>query len=220
MKQLILFILLIPTFYSFGQSTTAGVSYTTSAEEIISKVRKHYQSNQSFSADVRFTIDIPESQNQVMDGKIYLKGNKYKFVLNEQEIISDDVNLWHWNKGDINEVQVSYVQEDETVITPAKIFDEFLRGYSYKLDSTPTINGEKLALIEITPQSRNDFDDIFKVKVVTKLNSSTIKEMQIFTKDGTVYTFTVSNEKKAQLGNDLFTFNEANHPEVQVIDLR
>ena len=191
-----------------------------SAESIITKVKRHYQSNQSFTADVVFEIDIPESQNQVMKGKLYLKNNQYKFVLPDQEIISDDITIWHWNKNDINEVQVSYVQNNEDVITPAKVFSDFLQGYSYKLDSTPTVNGKKLALIEITPESKNDYADIFKIKVVSDIASSSIKEMNIFTKDGVVYNFKVSNEKEEQLADSIFTFVPAKHPEVEVIDLR
>ena len=212
MKQLLLIFFVIFASFSFAQNQ--------SAEEIIEQVKQHYQSNEAFSADVSFEIDIPESENQLMEGKIYLKGNKYNFMFDDQEIISDDVNMWHWSKGDINEVQVSYVKEDESVITPAKVFNEFLDGYSYKLDSTPTVNGEQLALIEITPKEISDYEDIFKIKVVSKLADHTIKNMQIYTKDGTVYEFDVSNEQTEQFGDSVFTFNETDHPDVQLIDLR
>ena len=212
MKQLLLIFFVIFASFSFAQNQ--------SAEEIIEQVKQHYQSNEAFSADVSFEIDIPESENQLMEGKIYLKGNKYKFMFDDQEIISDDVNMWHWSKGDINEVQVSYVKEDESVITPAKVFNEFLDGYSYKLDSTPTVNGEQLELIEITPKEISDYEDIFKIKVVSKLADHTIKNMQIYTKDGTVYEFDVSNEQTEQFGDSVFTFNETDHPDVQLIDLR
>lgn len=213
MKQLsILFILLLFSSTTFAQKD--------SAKQIIDRVKNYYQSNQSFSADILFEVDIPESQNQVMNGKIYLKGNKYKFELDEQVIISDDVNLWHWSKGEINEVQVSYVKNDENIITPAKVFSEFLSGYSYKLDGTPTIDGQQLALIEITPKKIDDYQDIFKIKVVVNTKQHTVKNMKIFYKDGVVYNFEVSNEQKVKKDDSFFQFSKAEHPEVELIDLR
>ena len=82
------------------------------------------------------------------------------------------------------------------------------------------MNGEQLALIEITPKEISDYEDIFKIKVVSKLADHTIKNMQIYTKDGTVYEFDVSNEQTEQFGDSVFTFNETDHPDVQLIDLR
>lgn len=193
---------------------------TENADAYIQKIQDRYRTQQSFSADIVFEIDIPESENEVMDGEIFLKGDKYKFVLNDQEIISDNMNVWHWAKGNINEVQVSYVEENEDVITPSKVFNDFLQGYSYKLDKLTKINGEELALIQIIPEQKDDFQDIFKIKVVARTANSSIKEMQVFTRDGTVYNFKVSNEKAVSLNDSFFKFRAEENDDVTVIDLR
>lgn len=212
MKNLtILFLLLLPL---------GLFSQTNSAEKYIEKIQDRYQSQKSFSADIVFEIDIPESEKQIMKGKIYLDGDKYKFVLDDQEIISDNMNIWHWAKGDVNEVQVSYVENNEDVITPSKVFNEFLNGYAYKLNNVTTVNGEEVALIEIIPEKKDDFQDIFKIKVVARTVNNSIKQMQVFTKDGTVYSFKISNENTLSLKDSFFKFNLQEHKGISLIDLR
>ena len=208
------YILLLIVFPMFG------FSQNDDAKEYINEIQNRYRTQQSFSADVTFEIDIPESENQVMDGKIFLKGDKYKFVLDDQEIISDDMNIWHWAKGKVNEVQVSYVEDNEDVITPSKVFNDFLVGYSYKLDNVTVVNGEEVALIQIIPEQKDDYQDIFKIKVVARTANNSIKEMQVFTRDGTVYSFKIRNETTANLNDSFFQFNPKEHAEVNVIDLR
>lgn len=216
-KSLMRYLFVIIAFFFASLS----LAQTDSSKAILESVRKHYQNNTSFTADVVFEIDVPESPKQVMDGKIYLKENKYRFVLDNQEIISDDVNLWHWTKEDgINEVQVSYVKEDENVITPTKIFDEFLKGFAYRLVHTTKHEGNNIALIEITPVQKNDTEDIFKVKVVVNKDKNSLQEMNIFSKDGVVYTFKIVNEKAESLSDDIFSFKTSENPNVEVIDLR
>lgn len=211
MKQIYIAILLLFSVTGFSQR---------GPEQIIKDVRTYYQENTSLEANILFTIDVPESEKTEMNGKFYLKGDKYRFLLKDQEIISDNVNLWHWSKGSINEVQLSYIENDESIITPSKIFTKFLRGFAYKLVTKTKFKGKDIALVDIIPSSKKEGNDIYKIKVVSDLKTDQLLEMKLFSKDGTIYSFLVKDQKVTTLSDSLFQFDEEAHPEVEVIDLR
>lgn len=198
------------------------IAQQQSPEKIIEQVKKRYQSKDSFQADIVFEIDVPENENQVLKGNIVLSKDKYRFVLPSQQIISDGKTIWHWtNDGEINEVQISRISENESVITPSKIFNQFLDGFNYRLESKTTFNGESLALIEFYPSEVDITESIFKFKAVVNTATHALKEMQVFTKgDGIVYILSFSNEKTIIPTDDLFVFKLSEHSKVEVIDLR
>lgn len=195
-----------------------SVAFTQTANELIEQTKKHYQANESFSANIQFEIDVPEIATQVFEGKIYLKGEKYRFVLNEQEFISDNVTQWHWIKQGIDEVQLSYVANNEDAITPSRVFGKYLEGSSYLMINQSKIGEEQLTEIEINPNAQLSAE-FFKVKVVINQEHK-IQQMTLFAKDGSVYRFTISNEKKENLKDNLFEFQSEENPNVEVIDLR
>jgi len=197
--------------------STTAFAQRLDPKDLLNDVRKNYSTLASFSSDFVFEIDIPEADLEVMQGKLYLKGEKYKLELDNQEIISDNVNLWQWIK-DINEVQVDYVEGDEKILSPSDIFSFYMKGFGYKLITETTLKGKKLALIEIVPSGKDV--DYFKVKVVVDKVNRELEQMQIFYKDGTVYTFSMKNLEPVQLADNFFRFSTAEYPNVEVVDLR
>lgn len=189
-----------------------------SAKQIIENTKKHYQENQSFSSNIQFEIDIPEIATQSFEGKIYLKGDKYRFVLDNQEFISDNVTQWHWVKQNVNEVQLSYISNNEDAITPSKVFGKYLNGSSYLIVNQSKFDNELLTEIEISPNEKLN-DEFFKIKTVINQNHH-LKQMTLFANDGSVYRFSISNEQEENLDDRLFQFHASENPNVEIIDLR
>ncbi len=201
--------------------TTLGFTQADSAKSILEHVRKHYNPDYGFEADFTFEIDFPETESVVTDGHLYLKGDKFRYITKNEEYISNNLTLWVWSKGNgINEVQVSYIDEDEDIITLSDVFNVYLKGFAYKLISETKHQGRNIALIELVPISRNDTNPYFKVKTVVDTDKNQLDQLQVYYKDGTVYTFNVKNEKPSVLTEAHFQFNVAEHAEVEVIDLR
>lgn len=212
-RLLYIIILLFISTVTFGQKQTA--------KSIIEDVRKHYNSNYGFESDFSFEIDYPETDAVVTNGRLYLKGDKFRFVTKSEEYISDNVSMWVWTKANgINEVQVSYIEDDEDFITLSDVFNVYLKGFAYKLINTYQNKGETIGLIELVPVTRDDKNPYFKVKTVVNLDKDQLKQLQVFYKDGTVYTFSIENEKPAVLVNAHFEFDVKQHAEVEIIDLR
>jgi len=193
----------------FGQSKDPAA--------MLERVKANYSKLGAFSSDFEFEIDMPESENQVMEGKLYLKGEKYRLVTDDQEIISDNINIWHWTKS-VNEVQVNYYDNDEEILSPSDIFSMYMEGFAYKLVAETHKSGKNVALIELIPSRRSK--EFFKVKVVIDTDSDELVQMQIFFKDGIVYTFKIKSQQPASLEDDFFSFAAEKFPEVEVIDLR
>lgn len=211
MKSL-LFYLLFASFATLVQAQTA--------DEIMKNTKEHYQANQSFSANIKFEIDVPEISTQTYAGKVYLKGEKYRFVLDDQEFISDNVTQWHWLKNGVNEVQLSYVANNENAITPSRVFGKYLEGSQYSIINQTQIGEAFLTEVEIIPNQNID-SEFFKVKVVVNQNSE-VQQMTLFSKDnGAVYRFSISNEQVVQdMDDKMFEFQKQENPNVEFIDLR
>ncbi len=196
-------------------------SQNESAKQILQDVREHYNEDYSFEADFIMEIDIPETATTVMDGTLSLSGQQFKFETEDQIVISDNVNLWYWtNTSTINEVQISYVEESEDIISPSDIFGIYLKGFLYKIIGKTKSGGKELTLIELIPSTREETNPYFKVKVVVDTATSQLQQLQVFYKDGTVYTFKIKNEKASDFEEDYFEFDAQKNPETEIIDLR
>lgn len=193
----------------------------SNAKTIIEDVRAHYHTDYSFKSDFSMEIDIPEASKTVMDGTLFLHGDKFKFITDDQEVISDDVNLWYWTKtGGIDEVQISFVEEAEDIISPSDVFGVYLKGFAYTLVSETVQQGKKLALIEMVPEKRDENNPYFKVKVIVNRGNNSLDQLQVYYKDGTVYTFNIKGESKQTFPVEFFGFNATKNPNTEVIDLR
>jgi len=202
--------LLLPTF-----------SQTVSSKEILKDVREHYGGDYAFEADFIMEIDIPEATTTTMEGTLSLNGERFKFQMEDQTVISDNVNLWYWTSTpDINEVQISYIEDTEDIISPSDIFGDYLKGFLYKIIGETTSDGKELVLIELIPAKKDDKNPYFKVRVVVEPLTDQLHQLQVFYKDGTVYTFKIKNETQASFTNNFFSFDENSNPNTEVIDLR
>ncbi len=192
-----------------------------SAKDIVEKVREHYNPNYAFKAKFNLEIDYPENEAVNTNGTLYLKGDKFRFVTDNEEYISNSLNLWVWTKTNgINEVQISYVEDNDGILSMSDVFNVYLKGFAYKLISQTTKDNHNVALIELIPAQRDDNNPYFKVKSIINTEENELDQLQVFFKDGSVYTFSIKNEEPTVLVDAHFEFDESEHAEVEVIDLR
>ena len=108
------------------------------AKAVLDNVSKKFKSLKTVIAN--FILKIEGANNSVSDsrkGSVYVKGPKYKVVMGEQEIISDNQTSWTYVK-DVNEVTISNVDHSNNSMTPAKIFTNFYdKDFLYRLTGEP-----------------------------------------------------------------------------------
>ena len=115
MRKLIfsIFLVLVTVVSVFAQTDAK-------AKAILAEVSKKYKAYDVIKAGFTFTIDNPQAKiKESHDGTLYVrsKANKFKVVLNDQEVISDGRSQWTYLKED-KEVQLNEVDNSSQGLNP------------------------------------------------------------------------------------------------------
>ena len=120
---------------------------------------------------------------------------------------------------EVNEVNIDNYSPGEGDISPSEIFNAYKRGFKYQYVGEETIDGHTYQVIDLAPENRDN--QFHKIKLNIDKGDSMLKMWKIFSKDGTQYTYKISNfNSDSQIANSLFTFDTSKHKGVEVIDLR
>lgn len=165
---------------------------------------------------IEFTYQMENTAQKINDsykGVLVSKGDKYKLTISGQDVISDGKTVWTFLK-DANEVQVNSVGDNEEAITPTSLLTTYSQNFKAKLiKETP-----QQQIIELTPVQKKNFN---KVKVVINRTKKMVESLSIYDKNGSVYSYIVNKMDVNQNFYDtMFTFKAADHPGVEVIDMR
>lgn len=191
------------------------------AKAILDKVKYKYDNYQSLEADFNLEIEVPEHPKEVQKGKIARKGDKYRFALATQEVISDGQALYViMNKN--KEVQINDIpDEDETeFLSPESIFTFYEKGqHVYFLVNEYVEKGRAVQQIEFKPLDKGS--DYIKLRLTVDRKTKEFIRLKAFGKDGTRYTFTIGklSPNKAFAAN-YFKFDKTKYPEFYIEDLR
>ncbi|WP_423148177.1 LolA family protein [Rubrolithibacter danxiaensis] len=191
------------------------------AKAILASVSKKYRSFDVIKAG--FTSEINNPQNNIHEsqtGTLYAKSkaNKYKVILNEQELISDGKSQWTYLKDD-KEVQLSEVDNSPNALNPAQIFTIYEKGFKYLYTGESKSKGRSYYNIDLTPlDSKSSF---FKVRLRIDKLTKLINNVQIFDKNGNRYTYAINSfTPNVKVPETFFTFDNKKYPGVEVVDLR
>lgn len=189
------------------------------AEQILNGVSAKYKGYKSVQAD--FIIKMETANNSATDqqnGTLYLKANKYKLILSNQEIISDNSTVWTYLK-DVNEVQINAFEKDDNSISPTEIFTIYEKNFLYAFTEEKTIAGKTLQIIDLTPNDKNK--PFFKIRLAIDKSAKTIQSAIVFDKNGNRYTYEIKKlTPDVELTETFFTFDSKKYPGIEVVDLR
>ena len=191
------------------------------AKAILAEVSKKYRSYDVVKSDFVFTLNNPQAKiNQSQAGTLYAKSkaNKYKVVLNSQELMSDGKNQWTYLKDD-KEVQLSEVDNSPNALNPAQLFTIYEKGFKYLYTGDSKLNSRVVQGIDLTPlDSKQSF---FKIRLsIDKLNRQISKAI-VFDKNGSRYTYTIKSfTPNVKVSDAIFAFDSKKYPGVEVVDLR
>ncbi|GAB2691902.1 LolA-like putative outer membrane lipoprotein chaperone [Mucilaginibacter koreensis] len=225
MKKIFTFIIL---FTIVGYSA-AFAQQDAQAKSILSQVGKKYKSYGTVKTDFVMTMSSPQNESRgSQSGTLVSQSGTGKFKVTlyspvskravEQEIISDGKTQWTYLKRD-NEVQVNNIDNGASGLNPASLFTMYEKGYKYLYTGLQKSAGKTYQAIELSPTSASQ--TIFKVKLLIDPATKLIHSAQLFDKNGTHYTYTLSNFiPNPKLAGTYFTFDAKAHPGVNVEDLR
>lgn len=155
-------------------------------------------------------------------GKIWVKGNKYRLVLEDQIVVSNGETIWNYIPS-MQEVQIynekpTTADKDLTSFSPIQLLQLYKQGFVPTHLQTTIIHPNKQEEITLIPQEKKS--DIEQLNLVIDLGNHQIKSMKVLEKDGTVHNFEIINlaaEDKRQ--DDYFEFQMPTEP-IEVVDLR
>ncbi|MDD5571615.1 MAG: outer membrane lipoprotein carrier protein LolA [Bacteroidales bacterium] len=212
-------IFLIITFAAFGFITTkAQPQVDIKAKAILDGVSAKTKTYTSMSIDFTYSIEnkaqkIKESQQ----GTLIIKGTKYCLEIAKQKVFSDGKTVWTYLK-DSKEMQINNPSNDDEAINPQSIFTLWEKGYRYKLIKEEIQGGVSVQIIDLIPIKGKSY---FKVRIIIDKLKKQISKAIVYDKNGNIYTYKVNKFNTNVNANDAsFTFNKANYPGVEVIDLR
>lgn len=212
----------ITLFFGLLAIVLAGFSQGNDpeAKKILDAVSKKFKAYKAVQSN--FTLQIEDAHGKVQGtkkGTVFMKGQKYRVNITGQEIYSDGKDVWTYDKG-ANEVTITQVDPSGNGITPQKLFTSFYdKDFLYKLNGEKKDGTRTLQEIQMTPVDKTKaFHTVFLL--VDKKNQS-IYSTKVLEKNGNKYSYTVNSlNGKANIADDVFSFNKSKYPGVEEVDLR
>lgn len=189
------------------------------AQAILDKVSTVYDAYSNLKCDFEMIIQLPETEDEeIQKGTFYLQGDSYKIDLEGTTIITDAETQWTY-LSDVNEVQISEFEPEESGITPSEIFTIYKKDYTYFYNGDEKLAGKNNHAIDLTPNDKEQ--PYFKIRLWINPKTSQIQQAKVFDKNGNRYTYSISNlEADLELTDNFFSFDENAYDDIEVIDLR
>ena len=191
------------------------------AKVLLERMKKMYDMAGTLQADFSLLVEIGNKKQSEEKGKVYLKNDKYRVEMNDQNYISDATTRWvHLKKN--KEVQIGDAKEDtEEALTPAdlmKIHES--PNLIYAITGEGVENGKSVSIIEFKPL-KGHFQEYSKFRAAIDKNTAQLVSLKVFSKDAVTYTLKFTNIlSNTQNPDTIFSFDKNKFPGVQVVDLR
>ncbi len=188
------------------------------AERLLSEVIDKTASYDNFKAELSYTMvnkemDIDEKKT----GIIYVAKDNYRIEMEGQIIISDSITVWTYLE-DSEEVMVSNVEDNDESISPTKILTTYNEDYKAKFDQDNKYKNSDIKAINLKPNDGKQFE---KMTILVNQKNLTLEQFSVFDKNGNVFTYNIINlTPNLDLPDSTFSFNPADYPDVDVIDMR
>jgi len=212
MKKLLLLIVLIPAF--------AVAQSPEKAKEILDQVTEKTKTYTTIKADFSFSMEnLQEDINEVYEGTIDIKGNKYKANLMDVNTYFDGKTQWT-HMIDAEEVNIDEPDpDDEETLNPASIFTIYQSGFKYAFLGEKEKDDIKIYAIDLFPINRDK--PYSRIKLEIRKDNLQLYKIKQVGKDGNSYTILVKNMvTNTPMDDSTFVYNKDENPNVDIIDMR
>ena len=204
----------------FGLFASAQAKNDPDAKAILDAVSAKFKTFSTVQAS--FSYKVENAAGKALSSKtgtIQMKGTKYHILFSGQEIFSDGVTSWNYDKA-ANEVTINKLDNSSGTVTPQKLFTNFYdKDFLYMLNGEKKIGGKVIQEIEMTPVDKNK--PFHKVYLQIDKAAKTIYSTKVLENAGNRYSYTVTTMKTNQpVADNIFVFDKKKYPKVEEIDLR
>ena len=186
------------------------------AKDVLDKLSTTTKSYKNMTVGFDFIFEN-KSQNikDVQQGTIVLQEESFRLEMQEQIIINDGESQWIY-LADMNEVQIMEHDPEEEMMSPNKLFTIYEKGYKYTYVGAEAEKGKRLQVIDLLPEESGAF---IKITLAVDAAKNQLHKIIMHDKNGGSYTYLVTSFK-SNTSVPSFTFNAADYPGTEVIDLR
>ncbi len=213
MKKLVFaaFLMLVGTM-SYSQ-------YDPKALEILEAMSKKYKAISAFEANLTSGMtNETEGVKEEFKGKITVKGDKFRLLLDDQEIINNGTTVWTYLPS-AKEVNIDNFDPGSDDVNPTKIFEMYKKGFKYLYLADKTEGGVVCEEIDLVPEKKDA--QYFKIKMMIVKKDKSIQSWTMFDKAGNRYKYTITKfVPNVKVDDAFFTFDTKKYPGVEIIDLR
>ena len=205
-NKILIAVFLFSQLISFGQDEKA--------EKILKDLSANTKSYIYMDVDFDFNfINTSQDINESQKGNIKINQNKFRLDLNQQLIISDDSIQWIYLK-ESNELQIMEYDSQDEMISPNKLFTIYENGYKSQYIELKENNH----IIDLFPIESNEFKNI---QLHIDQDKIQLKKIILFDKNGGSFSYSITKLiTNKEIDENAFRFNEANYPDLEIIDLR
>lgn len=193
--------------------------YDAQALTTLDAMSNKYKAYTSFEANITITMtNETEGVKEDSKGKITVKGDKYRLVVSEQEIINNGTTQWTYIPS-AKEVTVDNYDPNTSEINPSKIYELYKKGFKYLHNGERTEGGVTVEEIDLVPEKKDA--QFFKIKMIINKKDKSIQSWTMMDKTGNKYKYTISKfTPNVAIADTFFAFDSKKYPGVEVIDLR
>lgn len=193
-------------------------TFSQNADEILEDLSTKTNSYKNIKASFAYKMVNTELDiNEVTNGTLMVEGEKYNLNIAGQIVISNGATLWTYIP-DSEEVQINEVSED-IGFSPNKLLSSYNEEYNAKMMDDISREGVSFYQLKLKPKDENsNFDYVILVINKEKIQ---LVDFIIYDFDGNIFSYEI---KQFVTDSDIpagsFKFDEAAHPNVEVIDMR
>jgi outer membrane lipoprotein-sorting protein len=183
--------------------------------------------SEQFKMEEGYLIEMDYIRDDIMhetsaegEGTIWMKGLKYKIIVDEYIVYFDGEKLYSQNT-DAEEVYVSTPDPDEPgylQAVPIKVIKSYQQDFKYQFIGQRPFRGKNRIEIQLYPKDLTGPYSMLKMFIhpqTMKLEAFVLKH-----KEGINYTMILSSVQGGQkLGDDIFRFDPETYPNTEVIEL-
>lgn len=201
---------------SVGIMSSAIAQNDPKAKTILDDLSTKTKAYTTIKAEFSITTEKKDKSKETQNGKIWIKGSKYKLEIPGHEIFCDGKTVWEYIKA-ANEAQIKDMETGgDEALNPSTIFTIYEKGFKYKFESEDALT-QTISLFPLNPDKKK----FHTVKLVLDKTKKQITSVKMLMKDGSTVTYLIrSFEANAAIPDTDFTFNKAAHPGVEMNDMR
>ena len=211
-KKVLMLLLLLP-IVAFTQSKHKQAS------EILQEITDKTKSYNSIKLEFTYQMENPEASiDEITQGNALVSGDKYRLDIAGQTVISDGQTIWTVIT-DAEEVQVNDAEEGDDGFSITKMLTTYNEDYKSKLmPKITSMDGKNVYALDLTPFEKKTFGKVHLFVEKTKME---VYAIAIFDQNGSVYTYKIKSfAPDIPVSDNDFTFDEAEYPDFDVIDMR